>query len=307
MSKCQTALNWMIVFWLGVGTQRLRHRLASLQGLVALASRLLDVQESHCWLDGLSLYILGFLILIPSSVTLMQCPSGHTLCSDCKSKVNNKCPACRKEIGNIRCLVLEKFALSLPLTCRYQCLGCDKVLPYYGKVKHEAQCIFRPYSCPHPGSECSIMGDVPNLLAHLRESHKVDLQTGSTFNHRYVKQDPCSVDNVCWTLTLFNCFDQYFCLHFEAFCLGTEPVYMAFLRFMGEESEARNFVYCLEIGGNGRKLTWQGVPRSIRTNHRSIRDSHDGLIIQRSLALYFSGGDRRELKLRVTGRIWKEL
>jgi hypothetical protein len=40
--------------------------------------------------------------------------------------------------------------------------------------------------------------------------------------------------------------------------------------------------------------------------HRKVRDSHDGLIIQRNMALFFSGGDRKELKLRVTGRIWKE-
>lgn len=110
-----------------------------------------------------------------------------------------------------------------------------------------------------------------------------------------------------YCVKLFNCFGHYFCLHFEAFRLGTEPVYMAFLRFMGEESDARKFGYCLEVGGDGRKLIWQGVPRSIRTHHRSIRDSHDGLIVQRSLALAFSGGDRKELKLRVTGRIWKEL
>lgn len=82
---------------------------------------------------------------------------------------------------------------------------------------------------------------------------------------------------------------------------------MAFLRFMGEEMEARKFAYCLEVGGNGRKITWHGVPRSIRTHHRTVRDSHDGLIVQRSLALYFSGGDRKELKLRVTGRIWREM
>lgn len=132
----------------------------------------------------------------------MQCPSGHTLCSECKSKVNNKCPVCKKEIGNIRCLVLEKFALSIPLPCTYHSLGCEEMLPYYSKVKHEAECIFRPYNCPHPGSDCSVTGDVPTLLAHLRESHKVDLQTGSTFNHRYVKQDPCSADNVSWTLTV---------------------------------------------------------------------------------------------------------
>ena len=84
------------------------------------------------------------------------------------------------------------------------------------------------------------------------------------------------------------------------------PVYMAFLRFMGDEGEAKNYKYSLEVGGNGRKMTWQGVPRSIRDGHRKVRDSHDGLIVPRNLALFFSGGDRKELKLRVTGRIWKE-
>jgi len=238
---------------------------------------------------------------------IQQCPSGHTLCLSCKNKVNNKCPICRKEIGNIRCLALEKLALSLHLPCAYHHLGCEEMFPYYSKLKHEAQCVYRPYACPHPGSECPFTGGIPALLWHLRESHKVDLQAGCTFNHRYVKQDPCSVDNVSWTLTLFSCFGHYFCLHFEAFLLGCEPVYMAFLRFIGEESEARMFGYCLEVGGSGRKLAWQGVPRSIRTHHRTVRDSNDGLIVQRSLALYFSGGNRKELKLRVTGRIWREI
>ncbi|XP_028126396.1 E3 ubiquitin-protein ligase SINAT3-like isoform X2 [Camellia sinensis] len=105
---------------------------------------------------------------------------------------------------------------------------------------------------------------------------------------------------------VFNCFGQYFCLHFEAFQLGMAPVYMAFLRFMGDETDARSYSYSLEVGGNGRKIIWEGTPRSIRDSHRKVRDSHDGLIIQRNMALFFSGGDRNELKLRVTGRIWKE-
>lgn len=107
-------------------------------------------------------------------------------------------------------------------------------------------------------------------------------------------------------LTVFSCFGQYFCLHFEAFQLGMTPVYIAFLRFMGDDAEAKNYSYSLEVGGSGRKMTWQGVPRSIRDSHRKVRDSYDGLIIQRNMALFFSGGDRKELKLRVTGRIWKE-
>ncbi|RID64846.1 hypothetical protein BRARA_D00087 [Brassica rapa] len=132
------------------------------------------------------------------------------------------------------------------------------------------------------------------------------MHSGCTFNHRYVKSNPREVENATWMLTVFYCFGEYFCLHFEAFQLGMAPVYMAFLRFMGDETEARNYNYSLEVGGYGRKLIWEGTPRSVRDSHRKVRDSHDGLIIQRNMALFFSGGDRKELKLRVTGRIWKE-
>ncbi|KAH9609218.1 hypothetical protein KSS87_000478 [Heliosperma pusillum] len=235
-----------------------------------------------------------------------QCRNGHTLCSTCKTRVQNRCPTCRQELGDIRCLALEKVAESLELPCKYYNLGCPEIFPYYSKLKHEAVCNFRPYNCPYAGSECSVVGDIPFLVAHLRDDHKVDMHAGCTFNHRYVKSNPREVENATWMLTVFHCFGQYFCLHFEAFQLGMAPVYMAFLRFMGDENDARNYCYSLEVGGSGRKLIWEGTPRSIRDSHRKVRDSHDGLIIQRNMALFFSGGDRKELKLRVTGRIWKE-
>lgn len=235
-----------------------------------------------------------------------QCLNGHTLCSTCKTQVHNRCPTCRQELGDIRCLALEKVAESLELPCRYYSLGCPETFPYYSKLKHEMSCNFRPYNCPYAGSECSVTGDIPFLVTHLRDDHKVDMHTGCTFNHRYVKSNPREVENATWMLTVFNCFGEYFCLHFEAFQLGVAPVYMAFVRFMGDEVAARNYSYSLEVGGNGRKLIWEGTPRSIRDSHRKVKDSHDGLIIQRNMALFFSGGDRKELKLRVTGRIWKE-
>ena len=81
---------------------------------------------------------------------------------------------------------------------------------------------------------------------------------------------------------------------------------MAFLRFMGDENEAKNYSYSLEVDANGRKMVWEGTPRSVRDSHRKVRDSFDGLIIHRNMALFFSGGGRQELKLRVTGRIWRE-
>ncbi|CAL0302177.1 unnamed protein product [Lupinus luteus] len=164
----------------------------------------------------------------------------------------------------------------------------------------------RPYNCPYAGSDCSAVGDIPYLVAHLRDDHRVDMHSRCTFNHRYVKSNPTEVENATWMLTVFHCFGQYFCLHFEAFQLGMSLVYMAFLRFMGDERETQNYSYSLEVGGNERKLTFEGGPRSIRDSHKKVRDSHDGLVIYRNMALFFSGVDKKELKLRVTGRIWKE-
>ncbi|KAL8456301.1 hypothetical protein ACS0TY_034497 [Phlomoides rotata] len=137
-----------------------------------------------------------------------QCPNGHTLCANCK-RVNKCCPTCRFELGNIRCLALEKVAESLELHCRYESLGCHDLFPYYSKVKHEKRCPFRPYSCPYASSECCVTGDIPFLMAHLKEDHSVDMHDGCTFNHRYVKSNPDEVENATWMLTV-SCLCFYF-------------------------------------------------------------------------------------------------
>ncbi|KAL2954756.1 hypothetical protein AAZX31_19G241300 [Glycine max] len=131
-----------------------------------------------------------------------QCHNGHTLCSTCKTRVHNRCPTCRQELGDIRCLALEKIAESLELPCRYISLGCPEIFPYYSKLKHEAICNFRPYNCPYAGSDCSVVGDIPCLVAHLRDDHRVDMHSGCTFNHRYVKSNPMEVENATWMLTV---------------------------------------------------------------------------------------------------------
>ncbi|KAE8735176.1 E3 ubiquitin-protein ligase SINAT2 [Hibiscus syriacus] len=134
----------------------------------------------------------------------------------------------------------------------HQNLGCHDIFSYYSKLKHEQHCRFRPYNCPYAGSECSVTGDIPTLVAHLKDDHNVDMHDGCTFNHRYVKSNPHEVEKATWMLTVFNCFGRQFCLHFEAFQLGMAPVYMAFLRFMGDDNEAKKFSYSLEVGANGR-------------------------------------------------------
>lgn len=134
--------------------------------------------------------------------SFLKCPNGHTLCSNCKIKVHNCCPTCRLDLGNIRCLALERVAASLELPCKYQKLGCQDIFPYYSKLKHEQNCRLRPYNCPYAGSECSVTGDIQILVGHLKDHHKVDMHDGCTFNHRYVKSDPHEVENATWMLTV---------------------------------------------------------------------------------------------------------
>ena len=141
--------------------------------------------------------------------SLLQCSNGHTLCSGCKPRVHDRCPTCRHELGNIRCLALEKVAASLELPCKYQGFGCMGIYPYYSKLKHESQCAFRPYNCPYAGSECSVMGDIPYLVTHLKDDHKVDMHNGCTFNHRYVKTNPQEVENATWMLTVMFCWTSF--------------------------------------------------------------------------------------------------
>lgn len=131
----------------------------------------------------------------------MKCPNGHTLCLKCKSKVH-VCPICRHELGNIRCLALEKIAVSLELPCRYQIFGCQDIFTYHSRLRHEQNCRFRPYNCPYAGSECTVTGDIQSLVVHLKDDHKVDMHDGCTFNHRYVKSNPQDVENATWMLTV---------------------------------------------------------------------------------------------------------
>lgn len=166
----------------------------------------------------------------------------------------------------------------------------------------------KPYNCPYCGSKCTVTGDIQCLLEHLRNDHHVEMHDGRCFSHRYVHHNPKHYHHATRMLTLLDCYGRQFCLHFEAFHLKKTPMYIAFMQFMGDEEEATSFSYTLEVNGNGRKMTWQGVPRSIRDSHKTVRDSQDGLIITRKLALFFSADNTnsKQLKLKISGRVWRE-
>ncbi|GJW53059.1 E3 ubiquitin protein ligase SINAT5-like protein, partial [Tanacetum coccineum] len=142
------------------------------------------------------------------------------------------------------------------------------------------------------------------LVRHLKDYHNVSMLKGDLFTHPYSQSH--EKKNATGMLGVVSCFGQKFCYHFEDFLLGTSSCYIAFLRFMGDEIEAKKFKYSLEIDGNCRKMSWQGIPSSIRHSHQQNQESLDGLVIPRKMALFFSDGNEKALDLLVKGRIWKE-
>ena len=133
--------------------------------------------------------------------------------------------------------------------------------------------------------------------------------------HRLLKNSPSRITWLVvglWQITelsllpfqIINCFDKHFCLHAEAFLIGSTPVYMAFLNLIGNQAEVDNYSYSLEIGGNGQKLTFEGIPRSIKESKRSSLESANNLIVLGGM-VFSLGGKTRMPMLRVTGRIWK--
>ena len=112
---------------------------------------------------------------------ILQCSSGHPVCTVCRAKLK-KCPTCRRKLGNIRNLLLEKLAADqrIQLVCSFAARGCSEQLCYGDLSTHQEVCRFRPLTCPHaapsgarlgPAAECTWMGSEGEIAAHLIAKH----------------------------------------------------------------------------------------------------------------------------------------
>ncbi|KAL6331975.1 hypothetical protein AAG906_020328 [Vitis piasezkii] len=148
----------------------------------------------------------------------LQCHNGHTLCSSCKARVVNKCPTCRQQLGDIRCLSLEKMAESLELHCKNEEFGCPEII------------LTTPSSC----MKTRVTSD--HTTAHGMDAVML---YGCKFKLEFLIEDLYKYQSYKWDVTIINCFD------------------MAFLSLIGNQAKADNYSYSLEIGGNERKLTFE--------------------------------------------------
>nr|GEW32149.1 hypothetical protein [Tanacetum cinerariifolium] len=134
-------------------------------------------------------------------------------------------------MGSIRCLALEKVIETV---------------------------IKSPYNWPYAYSKCSVTGNIPELVTHLKKTiTMLSFYDGFEFTFVYKLSH--------WLGIKFKGLPAV-----DAHFLGNDTYFIAFRRFMGEDIEAKEFRYSLEMGVDGRELKLQVVPKSIQDTSESL-------------------------------------
>ncbi|KAG5890103.1 hypothetical protein JTB14_026474 [Gonioctena quinquepunctata] len=102
------------------------------------------------------------------------CQAGHSICNDCKSKVNN-CPNCRSHFLGARNFTLENLTMRVPYPCRNREIGCpfvttsEKIRGHEDSCElSETPCILRcGHKCLRPSMYNHVTEIHPNLLLQL--------------------------------------------------------------------------------------------------------------------------------------------
>ncbi|CAG9783475.1 unnamed protein product [Diatraea saccharalis] len=227
---------------------------------------------------------------------ILQCASGHLVCSSCRPKLSC-CPSCRRRLGYIRNLAMEKVARYIMFPCKHSNTGCTATLVYTEKAEHEEACKFRKYSCPCPEAPCKWQGGLDQVMPHLTMSHK-SIETLQGEKIVFVATDINLPGTVDWVM-MQSCFNRHFML-----VLGKQEEFDGHQQFfakvllIGTRKEAENFAYRLELKGHHRPLIWEAISRSIDEKDDEALLNSDCLVFDTSLAQQFA--DNGNLRINVT-------
>lgn len=104
---------------------------------------------------------------------IYQCTTGHSICKNCKPKVNNSCPTCKKSIQSTQNFVLEKMTQFIVYPCKHFKLGCKFSSKAVDIEAHESCCEFGPFQCPLSiEGPCDWSGVITELIPHIENAHE---------------------------------------------------------------------------------------------------------------------------------------
>lgn len=98
---------------------------------------------------------------------IYTCLSGHLVCRDCLTQINDICPTCRGSLSNKRNVALEQIAEVLHYPCKFTEGRCNVVAQLGELEKHERHCNFRTCLCPYSDYFCRWEGEMKELLSHM--------------------------------------------------------------------------------------------------------------------------------------------
>jgi tetratricopeptide (TPR) repeat protein len=127
---------------------------------------------------------------------IFQCDKGHLICSECKeSLTNNKCPACRIDISNIRNRALEDLLETVVRPCSFSTNGCKFIGVKADLIKHEKECDNMLMVCPEKGCNCKVKPI--HMMTHLINMHVHELLPENRPEMYHFKYDNSMLPSKC--------------------------------------------------------------------------------------------------------------
>jgi len=146
--------------------------------------------------------------------------------------------------------------------------------------------------CPCPGASCKWQGSLDNVMQHLWLAHK-SITTLQGEDIVFLATDITLPGAVDWVM-MQSCFGHHFMLVLEK----QEQQFFAIVQLIGSRQQAEKFVYCLELNGSKRRLTWESTPKSIHEGIQQAILLSDCLVFDGATALLFS--ENGNLAINVT-------
>ena len=131
------------------------------------------VNPQDITIEGLKCILECIVCLVaPNSPPVHRCNNGHIICHVCRPQLTKeKCPVCRIQLGNLRCLTTEKIISDMPINCRFHKQGCTIKLPKEPMKLHEVMCQSSLIRCSEIVVTCTVHVPLLQLNDHLIKDH----------------------------------------------------------------------------------------------------------------------------------------
>jgi hypothetical protein len=164
---------------------------------------------------------------------------------------------------------LEKIRTTLPLSCKFQKIGCNAVLTLESLLYHEVECQFRGIFCPFEQCQKEVPYIVfKNLDDHLTEYHKDILSENTSYIESYFKNFS-SWSTPSPTKLVLNNAQFFLVMAREKWPKGR---FYIWVYYYGSPEEAKNYHCSIKLFGDGDQNSFTTVLHGLWMNQK-IRSS----------------------------------